>query len=416
MHDTHKIRPKIVIDTSDIKLSSNKEMSNGCTKAIESETSSLLGRNCSIMSLSVLPMLLFHKSSPDKVLKVYGMLDNCSQGSFIHQDVLENFDIKGTNTTICIKTMTGTITEESKVVEDFMVSDVNGINTLSLPRLFARKDLPINKDEIVKNWPHLESIVKEIPDMDHGAPVALLIGVNCPAALRPLNVINEKNNGPFAQRTALGWCIIGPISNADKQMSTLRCNRIAVLDSSSNRIAQYYFGVEEVVSDKDLSSMLTDMYKKEFKDPKPKDMKKATTSGIAKRSQFLKENANSKEDEKFLKIMENNVKLVGGHYELPLPFRNKEISMPNNREQAVKRAMWITAELPTFTYSSDLTDLPFFTDYDIDEQMPQTIFSRYYNVSELISINHNLMTSLFFIQTLGVFLFTVMTLLTFELT
>ena len=48
-----------------------------------------------------------------------------------------------------------------------------------------------------------------------------------------------------------------------------------------------------------------------------------------------------------------------------------------------------TAGLPTFTYSSDLTDLPYLTDYDIDEQIPQTIFSRYYSVSELISINHN---------------------------
>ena len=63
MHGTHKIRPKTVKDTSDIKSSSNKKMSNGCTKAVESDTSSSLGRNCSIVSLSVFPMLLSHKSS-----------------------------------------------------------------------------------------------------------------------------------------------------------------------------------------------------------------------------------------------------------------------------------------------------------------------------------------------------------------
>ena len=48
-----------------------------------------------------------------------------------------------------------------------------------------------------------------------------------------------------------------------------------------------------------------------------------------------------------------------------------------------------TAGLPTFTYSSNLTSLPYLTDYDIDEQIPQTIFSRYYSVSELTSINYN---------------------------
>ena len=149
--------------------------------------------------------------------------------------------------------------------------------------------------------------------MDHDAPVALLIGVNCPAALRPLDVVNEETGGQFAQRTALGWCIIGPISDANEQVSTLGCNRIAVLDSPTNKIAQHYFGVEDVVSDKHLSSMLTDMYKKEFNDPKPKEMKKATVSRIAERSQFLKENANSKVNEKFLKMMENNVKLVESH-------------------------------------------------------------------------------------------------------
>ena len=48
-----------------------------------------------------------------------------------------------------------------------------------------------------------------------------------------------------------------------------------------------------------------------------------------------------------------------------------------------------TAGLATFTYSSDLTDLPYSTDYDINEQIPQTIFSQYYSVSEFTSIQCN---------------------------
>ena len=110
--------------------------------------------------------------------------------------------------------------------------------------------MPINKDEIptvdkVKHWPHLESIMKEIPDIDLDAPVALPIGVNCPTALRPLEVINEENNGPFAQKTALGWRIVGPLTNAEQHIATLRCNRIAVLDSPSKKIAQHFIGVKK---------------------------------------------------------------------------------------------------------------------------------------------------------------------------
>ena len=360
MHGTHKFKPKAKNHTSEAKSNDRTEISNGCTKGSESGTSSL-GTNGSIMSLSVLPMLLFHKSTPDKVLKVYGMLDNCSQGSFINQDVLDNFDIKGTDTKICIKTMTGTTSEDSQIVDGFMVSDVNGTNTISLPRLFTRKGLPINKDEIptvdnVKYWPHLESIMKEIPDIDPDAPVALLIGVNCPTALRPLEVINEENNGPFAQRTALGWCIVGPLTNAEQHMSTLRCNRIAVVDSPSNKIAQHFFGVEETVKDNDLSRMLVEMYKHDFNEPSPKEMKKAQISQGTERNQLPKETANSKEDDRFLEKMRTEVKSVNGHYQLPLPFRNEAVNMPNNRQHAIKRAMWIKHKFKDSKYHEDYVD------------------------------------------------------------
>ena len=39
--------------------------------------------------------------------------------------------------------------------------------------------------------------------------------------------------------------------------------------------------------------------------------------------------------------MRTEVKSVNGHYQLPFPFRNEAVNMPNNRQQAIKRAMWI---------------------------------------------------------------------------
>ena len=47
----------------------------------------------------------------------------------------------------------------------------------------------------------------------------------------------------------------------------------------------------------------------------------------------------SQEDKKFLDIV-NIVRHVDGHYEMPLPFREPNVIMPNNKEQAVKRAQW----------------------------------------------------------------------------
>ena len=45
--------------------------------------------------------------------------------------------------------------------------------------------------------------------------VDLLMGANCLKALEPLEVIPSQGNGPYAMRTALGWCVIGPIDMKD---------------------------------------------------------------------------------------------------------------------------------------------------------------------------------------------------------
>ena len=62
--------------------------------------------------------------------------------------------------------------------------------------------------ECLKQWHHLYEIADEIPKFDGDVPVGLLIGVNCPTALKPIKVVREANNGPFAQKTVPGWSYV----------------------------------------------------------------------------------------------------------------------------------------------------------------------------------------------------------------
>ena len=48
----------------------------------------------------------------------------------------------------------------------------------------------------------------------------------------------------------------------------------------------------------------------------------------------------SQEDKKFISKVEKNIQRRDGHYVIPLPFRSFDINMPNNRNQALKRAIW----------------------------------------------------------------------------
>ena len=94
------------------------------------------------------PVSIKYKNN-DKQITTYAMLDNCSQGSFVHEDVLKQLGVKGTKTTLNLKTLHG---ERSEIISTTAVMQVKGVkedgNWLVLPRLYSRKDLPVDKEEI----------------------------------------------------------------------------------------------------------------------------------------------------------------------------------------------------------------------------------------------------------------------------
>ena len=51
--------------------------------------------------------------------------------------------------------------------------------------------------------------------------------------------------------------------------------------------------------------------------------------------------AYSHEDKMFLKKVSEGGRRVDGHYEIPLPFKSESPSMPDNRQEIVKRTIWL---------------------------------------------------------------------------
>ena len=52
--------------------------------------------------------------------------------------------------------------------------------------------------------------------VDDNQEVSLFIGVNCVHALEPRDVISSQNGGPYAFKTLLGCCVVGPMINQTK--------------------------------------------------------------------------------------------------------------------------------------------------------------------------------------------------------
>ena len=71
-----------------------------------------VANNCSMMEntavcMCIVPVQLWHKDNVNERIIVYALLDDCSQATFIHQDIIEKINMPKRKTTISVKTLHG---------------------------------------------------------------------------------------------------------------------------------------------------------------------------------------------------------------------------------------------------------------------------------------------------------------------
>lgn len=133
----------------------------------------------------------------------------------------------------------------------------------------------------------------------------MLIGYDCPSALAPLEVVTGGENEPFAQRTVLGWSIIGSANpHLDRQGHQSFVHRVTV---------------------------------KEMPTPSATDVLKVLESDFNEKCYGDK--YVSQDDVRFMQLLSDNIRQKeDGHYEMPLPFKDiSPPSLPNNKKLATIR-------------------------------------------------------------------------------
>ena len=186
-------------------------------------------------------------------------------------------------------------------VDDLEVFDLDSENRAELSRVYSTPSLPVRSDcigkqENVERWPYLRDIV--IPHID--AAIGLLIESDVSEILQSFEVRLSKNGGPYASRTLLGWVLNRPLGRED----------------SSVPIVNYI----QTNSTGSLKERLEKICNMEFNDV------------IYQAKPSMSQN-----DKKALGIMEQTAKLVNGHYEIGLPWKNNPPHLPNNQLQAEQR-------------------------------------------------------------------------------
>ncbi|KAL7827082.1 hypothetical protein SRHO_G00328000 [Serrasalmus rhombeus] len=193
-------------------------------------------------------------------------------------------------------------------VLDLEVVDRDGKNFIQLPCVYTQDVIPVENvisSKDLEKWPYLRNV--DIKEID--ADVELLIGVNTPKAMEPWEIINSIGNGPYAVRTMLGWIVNGPLG-------------------SMGDVTNHHVVTTNRISVSEIEELLIKQYNQEFPE----------THYTEKREMSL-------DDKKFMKILTEQVTYENSHYYLPLPFRNDNVMMPNNREVAIRRAASLAKRL-----------------------------------------------------------------------
>ena len=204
-------------------------------------------------------------------------------------------------------------------MNNLSITSVYGDKRIRLPKVYTQDVLPfdvseIPSHEVLDRWPHLRCWISEIPDVDGDVPIGLLIGVDCPLALQPHDVILSVDNGPFAVKTALGWCLSGPKQRHDEQMDTAGVS--CYHERSGDQIVR--------TTESGLKEMMLQMYEADLNEP---TWERKCVSVERKHISAISQN-----DRKFLDIMSDESRFVNGHHHLPWPFRLQDIHMPKNRQ------------------------------------------------------------------------------------
>ena len=177
---------------------------------------------------------------------------------------------------------------------DLEVKSRNGQDLLFMSHVYVVKDIPVKAPCVkVERYRHLQNL----PLARGPVEVEILIGQDNAEALIPLEVSKGKTGEPFAMRTMLGWTVNGPAGEVTNK--EVISHFITTLQPSVGNTMDTVWNAEnEDLSDDKL--------------------------GL------------SANDEKVMKLWDETCTSVGGHYELPIPWRQGK-EFPNNLESVLPR-------------------------------------------------------------------------------
>ncbi|RXN13836.1 hypothetical protein ROHU_037202 [Labeo rohita] len=319
------------------------EEDKGASVDVTSQCTEICGGSSIPKSCSKICLIKVHpEGSPETTVKMYAVLDEQSNRSLARSEFFDIFKVKGTEHPYTLRTCAGVTETSGRRATGFQAVSMDGKVRVSLPTLIECNNMPDDHSEIpspafARRFPHLKSIAHEIPEIDPGAQILLLLGRDIIQVHKARKQLNGPNQAPFAQKLDFGWVIVGNVclgsAHRPSKVDVFRTNilnngRPSLCEPCPNQIQ-----VKEKLSIKDhaVSSQGCHLYS---------ITQSLLGKDIFKLTQEDEKIAPSIEDLAFMELMDKEMFMDSSNsWVAPLPFRNPRQRLANNREQSMKRLL-----------------------------------------------------------------------------
>ena len=292
-------------------------------------------------SSMIVPVYLSHQDRPESEVLVYALLDTQSDTTFIHDDICDELGLEGSKTKLLLSTMFA----ENKAIEckcltGLQVRGHDSQEIVPLPTTYTRNIIPANRShiptpEMADKWSHLKPIVNKLMPLG-SCKVGLLIGYNCPRALATKDVILPTGNEPYAQRTDLGWSIVGIVDSSAIEFD--ECDPFGVSHRIiAHEIPSALWTKTEDNETQDTPAKVLFAFKSKVKElVTPKEVIQMMELDFIERK--ADQDTLSQGDRMFLSNIKEGIHIRDdGHYEMPLPFKGPDPAFLSNKTMALHR-------------------------------------------------------------------------------
>lgn len=284
----------------------------------------------------IVPVWLHHESNPDNKIMVYALLDDQSDACFVRSSALEKLDVNGPEVHLKLSTVLAEEDIISQKITGLVARGVNESTDIRLPQTYTRDIIPAKRSQIprpetARKWPHLKRIADNIMPYEENVDVALLLGINCARAIKPREIIPGNDDDPYAKRTALGWGVIGMVApDTCESDESLGVNRTVTREVQFSPRKMCHFVLKTHVKEILNPAQVNRMFELDFGETK------------------TEVHPLSYEDRSFMsKVSKGIHQRRDGHYEMPLPFKQEPITLPDNKGVALNRLIKLKRRLKT---------------------------------------------------------------------